>query len=101
MAHKITVPVHRARRALASAIAWGAGGERRSAQLHSVRHRSGRTGPADLDLALASALASAVADAARVAAVPAADSRPEEIAAERRTRRGRTAATRRRAAAGR
>ncbi len=59
MAHKITVPVHRARRALASAIAWGAGGERRSAQLHSVRHRSGRTGPADLDLALASALASA------------------------------------------
>ncbi|MFG2892159.1 hypothetical protein [Streptomyces sp. NPDC048248] len=98
MAHKITVPVHRARRALASAIAWGAGGERRSAQLHSVRHRSGRTGPADLDLALASVLASAVADAARVAAVPAADGRPDEVAAEPRTR-GRAAANRRRAAA--
>ncbi|MYT45911.1 hypothetical protein GTY89_27170, partial [Streptomyces sp. SID5471] len=47
MASKITVPVHRARRALAAAIAWSAGEERRSAGVWTVDHGAdARTGPA-------------------------------------------------------
>ncbi|MFH8405395.1 hypothetical protein ACH4FX_11570 [Streptomyces sp. NPDC018019] len=77
MASKITVPVHRARRALAAAIAWSAGGERRSAGMRCVDHGAdARTGPADLDLALDLAEAEARVAAARA-------ERPAEVATAR------------------
>ncbi|MFH8555717.1 hypothetical protein [Streptomyces celluloflavus] len=85
MAHKITVPVHRARRALAAAIGRCAGGERRSVALTPVRHDTARTGPADLDLALGGASAARPVPAAGGAT---AGRRPAEVAAAPRTRRG-------------
>ncbi|KOT99084.1 hypothetical protein ADK86_15790 [Streptomyces sp. NRRL F-5755] len=80
MASKITVPVHRARRALAAAIAWSAGEERRSAGVWTVDHGAdARTGPADLDLALDLAEAEARVAGARM-------ERPAEVAAAARPR---------------
>ncbi|UNO40505.1 hypothetical protein [Streptomyces sp. MST-110588] len=97
MAHKITVPVNRVRRALAAAVAWSAGGERRSAGVLSVEHGTDRTGPADLDLALALTLALALADVTRAGHVgsarPAEDARSAQAAwsdqADRPTQAGR------------
>lgn len=85
MAHKITVPVHRARRALAAAIGRCAGGERRSVALTPVRHDTARTGPADLDLVLGGASAAQPVPATGGAV---AGRRPAEVAAAPRTRRG-------------
>ncbi|MEU2788748.1 hypothetical protein [Streptomyces sp. NPDC007100] len=87
MASKITVPAHRARRALAAAVAWSAGGERRSTAVGTVDHGAAiRTGPADLDLALALARACAKVEHARA-------ERPTEVAAATRPRPKRAAAT--------
>ncbi|MEV5595871.1 hypothetical protein [Streptomyces sp. NPDC052496] len=99
MASKITVPVHRARRAVAAVIAWSAGEERRSAGVLSVDHGAhARTGPADLDLARDLAEAGARVAGART-------ERPTEVAAAARPRpkRGTTPGTARqsRAAAAR
>ncbi|KAA6214651.1 hypothetical protein CP973_36930 [Streptomyces albofaciens JCM 4342] len=81
MASKITVPVHRARRVLAAAIAWSAGEERRSAGVWTVDHGAdARTGPADLDLALDLAEAEARVAGARTR-------RPAEVAARTRPKR--------------
>ncbi|MFE5738222.1 hypothetical protein [Streptomyces celluloflavus] len=87
MAHKITVPVHRARRALAAAIGWCAGGERRSVALTPVRHDTARTGPADLDLALAPVRASAARPVPATGGATA-GRRPAEVATAPRTHRG-------------
>ncbi|WP_030021033.1 hypothetical protein [Streptomyces monomycini] len=86
MASKITVPVHRARRAVAAVIAWSAGEKRHSAGVLTVDHGAdARTGPADLDLALDLAEADA-----RVR--PARTGRPTEVATAARPRPQRGAA---------
>ncbi|MFH8346953.1 hypothetical protein [Streptomyces sp. NPDC018045] len=86
MASKITVPVHRARRAVAAVIAWSAGEKRHSAGVLTVDHGAdARTGPADLDLALDLAEADARVARARTG-------RPTEVAAAARPRPKRTGA---------
>ncbi|GCD43801.1 hypothetical protein [Streptomyces paromomycinus] len=89
MTSKITVPVHRARRAVAAVIAWSAGEKRHSAGVLTVDHGAdARTGPADLDLARDLAEADARVRPARTV-------RPTEVAAAARPRpqRGTAAAT--------
>ncbi|MFF3276271.1 hypothetical protein ACFYWU_35855 [Streptomyces chrestomyceticus] len=100
MASKITVPVHRARRAVAAVIAWSAGEKRHSAGVLTVDHgAAARTGPADLDLARDLAEADARVRPARTGrpaevASPAARPRPQRGTAAGTARPSRAAARR-------